>query len=211
MNQFPKYLFSIIIALNVSSCSIGKFYSSGDIAPRSQETALIQPMISITYKNVDYEVRKGVKDTLEDNLERLIKEQFVVSTIIPIDYRSPVSDEIISICSIKPQKVIAATVPKAIRQLVIDSGKRYGILIYMIGKLNKDSLMWGEEDLTTELHPYTLPYRISILVLDAIDNKVLYYAKDPIVTDLIRYDGTEMEGVKKQLRMRVQALCSHYK
>lgn len=172
---------------------------------------MIQPMISITYNNVDYEVRKGVKDTLEDNLERLIKEQFVVSTIIPIDYRIPVSDEIISICSIKPQKVIAATVPKAIRQLVIDSGKRYGILIYMIGKLNNDSLMWGEEDLTTKLYPYTLSYSISILVLDAIDNKVLYYAKDPIVTDLINYDGTEMEGVKKQLRMRVQALCSHYK
>ena len=211
MNQFPKYLFSIIIALNVSSCSIGKYYSSGDIAPRSQETALIQPIISITYKNVDYEVRKGVKDTLEDNLERLIKEQFVVSTIIPIDYRGPVSDEIISISSIKPQKVIAATVPNAIRQLVIDSGKRYGIVIYMIGKLNMDSLTWGEEDSTTKLYPYTLSYSISILVLDAIDNKVLYYAKDPIVTDLINYDGTEMEGVKKQLRMRVQALCSHYK
>ena len=81
----------------------------------------------------------------------------------------------------------------------------------MIGELNKDSLMWGEEDLTTKLYPYTLPYRISILVLDAIDNKVLYYAKDPIVTDLFRYDGTEIEGVKKQLQMRVQALCSHYK
>ena len=178
------------------------YYSSGNVPAYSEGIALFEPVVDIRYcdERSISEIPAGpLYDLFYDSLLQLTQESFIVNAFIPSDNDRLFDNDFYRLTNLDKDVVLFSTLlPEHIRSNILESGNRYGILIYTdsVIETSKDSFSFRTKKYIVELH-----YNVFFIVLDALSNTVAYYAQDS--NEVAPYSS---EQLRKQIRQTVNQM-----
>lgn len=180
-----------------SSCAVTK-YASEVPAAVVTPVALLQPLSIVEYIGKDGEavISDSLSTISTELLTGIVSGMIPVDCVIPVDYTKEMVAEVDVLPGLDPKMLLGATIPDATRKLILDSGHRYGAVVFAggftksAGRYAADAakgLLLGIATAVLSMgmvSTYGISTKcasqLSIMIVDAQDNRVIYYNRTPV-------------------------------
>ena len=140
MKRIRTLIAIIAVSLTAASCAVTK-YNSGIPAMEVTPIALLQPLSYIEFMLKDHSM--AISDSLSQisssTLAEIVSNRIPVDCIIPVEYTEEMMAEVDVLPGLDPKTLFGATIPDKTRQLILDSGHRYGAKCYIQEELFKEA------------------------------------------------------------------------
>ena len=186
----------IAVSLTAASCAVTK-YNSGIPAMEVTPIALLQPLSYIEFMLKDHSM--AISDSLSQisssTLAEIVSNRIPVDCIIPVEYTEEMMAEVDVLPGLDPKTLFGATIPDKTRQLILDSGHRYGAIVFSRGftrehgsyatDVAKGAIIGIATAILTmgalvgTMIPTKSISQVSIMIVDAETNRIVYYDRTP--------------------------------
>lgn len=215
-----RFILTMAVLVLTASCSVTK-YAADVPAAEVYPIALIEPLSYIEVMQKDHQMY--VDDTLSAESSRLLagilQEHLPIDCVIPVEYDGEMAAEVNVLPGIESRILFSATIPVKTRQLILDSGHRYGAIIFANGftrergsyasDMAKGVILGIATAILTmgAVTSYGIPTKsisqLSLMIVDAEADRVIYYN---------RTKPQELEPLnEKNLRSQIRGILKGFK
>ena len=197
MKKLLSIALTVTALVSASSCAVTK-YTSEVPAAVVTPVALLQPLSYVEYvgKNGDVAASDSLSAISTELLTGIVSGMLPVDCVIPVEYTDIVASEVTVLPGLDPKMLLGATVPDATRNLILDSGHRYGAVVFAsgftksVGRYAADAakgILLGIATAVLTMGTVSTygvatkcASQVSIMIVDAQENRVIYYNRTPV-------------------------------